>query len=169
MIGFAKDLRDCAAYLRSWQPFKQFCYTESGKDHHYITACVAGAVAIDRIGKLEAALAKEKGGWDAFYKLRKSVGEDRYPGLTGEMTASETRKETQMPIGANEFFEIVGELYHDRYHRLRPGKDDPMQNSSDPENVEQFKQWVQGPLAFNDAIECISRLNRYVTKLEDQL
>jgi hypothetical protein len=31
----------------------------------------------ERIRDLEAALAKEKGGWDAFYKLRKSVGEDR--------------------------------------------------------------------------------------------
>jgi hypothetical protein len=42
------------------------------------------------VARLEAALAKEKGGWDAFYKLRKSVGEDRYPGMTAEVTASET-------------------------------------------------------------------------------
>jgi hypothetical protein len=74
-----------------------------------------------------------------------------------------------MLVGPNEFFEIVGELYHARFHRLRPGKDDPMQNSSDPDNVKQFQEWANGPLAFNDAIECISRLNHYVTKLEDQL
>jgi hypothetical protein len=74
-----------------------------------------------------------------------------------------------MPIEANEFFEIVGALYEERFHRLRPGKDDPMQNSSDPENVKQFQEWVNGPLAFNDAIECISRQNYYITKLEDQL
>jgi hypothetical protein len=42
-----------------------------------------------RIRELEAALAKEKGGWDAFYKLRKSVGENRYPGMTAEVTTQD--------------------------------------------------------------------------------
>lgn len=42
-----------------------------------------------RIGELEESLAKEKGGWDAFYKLRRSVGEDRYPGMTEEVTAQQ--------------------------------------------------------------------------------
>jgi hypothetical protein len=48
-----------------------------------------------RIGELEAALAKEKGGWDAFYKLRKSVGEDRYPGMTAEVTTQDREGEPQ--------------------------------------------------------------------------
>jgi hypothetical protein len=46
---------------------------------------------IERCEALEAALAKEKGGWDAFYKLRRSVGEERYSGMAGEVTASETK------------------------------------------------------------------------------
>ena len=47
----------------------------------------------ERIRDLEAALAKEKGGWDAFYKLRKSVGEDRYPGMTAEVTTQDREGE----------------------------------------------------------------------------
>jgi len=44
-----------------------------------------------RIAQLEAALAKEKGGWDAFLKLRKSVAERDFPGMTAEVTAQETK------------------------------------------------------------------------------
>lgn len=80
------------------------------------------------------------------------------------------RKQQVSKMNANERFEVLGELYHDRYHRLRPGKDDPLQNSSDPENVEQFKGWYgDGCQALDDALECINRLNYYITKLEDQL
>lgn len=66
-----------------------------------------------RMSELEAALTKEKGGWDAFYKLRRSVGEDRYPGMTGEVTAKETPAEpdlTKTPSIAmkNEMREILG-------------------------------------------------------------
>lgn len=32
-------------------------------------------------------------GWHAFNKLRRSVGEDRYPGMTAEVTALETKGE----------------------------------------------------------------------------
>lgn len=57
-----------------------------------LVAAVQEAVAplVAENKALAADLAKEKGGWDAFYKLRRSVGEDRYPGMTGEVTAPET-------------------------------------------------------------------------------
>lgn len=48
---------------------------------------------LNRVAELETALANEKGGWDAFYKLRKSVGEGRYPGVTGEVKASAAETE----------------------------------------------------------------------------
>lgn len=72
-------------------------------------------------------------------------------------------------LNANEFFEIVGELYHDRYRRLRPGKSESPHsghNSSDEDNVKQFKEWVNGPLAFNDAIEKIAKVQDKVRDLE---
>jgi hypothetical protein len=52
--------------------------------HHIDSALKRGAA---RIRELEAELAKEKGGWKAFYKLRKAVGEARYPGMIAEVTA----------------------------------------------------------------------------------
>lgn len=72
-------------------------------------------------------------------------------------------------LNANEFFEIVGELYHGRYRRLRPGKSESPfsgHDSSDEDNVKQFKDWVQGPLAFNDAIERIAKLQDKIRDLE---
>lgn len=53
--------------------------------------------AFARIAQLEAELAKEKGGWDAFYKLRKSVGEERYPHLTGDIKASSAQNKSESP------------------------------------------------------------------------
>jgi hypothetical protein len=45
-----------------------------------------------RIMELETRLAEAEqdrdAGWDAFYKLRKAVGEDRYPGLTNVVRAT---------------------------------------------------------------------------------
>jgi hypothetical protein len=76
-------------------------------------------------------------------------------------------------MDANERFEILGELYHRRFHRLRPGKDEAAasyRDSGDDENIAQFKGWYgDGCVALDDALECISRLNYYITKLEDQL
>ncbi len=43
------------------------------------------SVLLEYVAVLEKALAKEKGGWDAFYRLRKSVAEARYPGMTNEV------------------------------------------------------------------------------------
>jgi hypothetical protein len=72
-------------------------------------------------------------------------------------------------INANEEFEIVGELYHARFRKLRPGKSVPMQagyESSSAENCEQFSTWRNSPLAFQDAIEFISRLQAKIEDLE---
>ena len=72
-------------------------------------------------------------------------------------------------INANEEFEIVGELYHSRFRMLRPGKSVPMQcgyESSSEENTTQFSTWRNSPLAFQDAIEYISRLQAKIEDLE---
>jgi hypothetical protein len=72
-------------------------------------------------------------------------------------------------INANEEFEIVGELYHSRFRMLRPGKSVPMQcgyESSSEENQAQFSAWRMSPLAFQDAIECISRLQAEIEELK---
>jgi hypothetical protein len=58
MSDAVKDLRDCATYLKSWQPSKQFVYTESGEDHHYILACHVGAAAIEALRDLMPLLAE---------------------------------------------------------------------------------------------------------------
>ena len=72
-------------------------------------------------------------------------------------------------INANEEFEIIGELYHSRFRMLRPGKSVPMQSgyeSSSEENQAQFSTWRNSALAFQDAIECISRLKARIEELE---
>ena len=76
-------------------------------------------------------------------------------------------------MNANERFELVGELYERRYHRLRPGKDESAmagRSSSELANVKQFSEWYgDGCLALDDALECIHRLNEYITQLEDRI
>lgn len=70
-----------------------------------------------------------------------------------------------MSINANEHFEIVGELYERRFHKLRPGKSVSPHagySSSDPENVEQFKRWIDAQ-SWDDAIAEISRLQHLLT------
>jgi hypothetical protein len=72
-------------------------------------------------------------------------------------------------LNANEFFEIVGELYYARYHRLRPGKSEAPESgrsSMDMENRDRFHTWSNGPLAFNDAIERIAVLEAKLTELK---
>jgi hypothetical protein len=69
-------------------------------------------------------------------------------------------------VDNNERFEILGELYHRRFHRLRPGKDESgasHRDSSEPENVRQFATWYgEGCEALEDALE-------YISWLRDQL
>lgn len=69
---------------------------------------------------------------------------------------------------ANEQFECVGRLYERRYHRLRPGKDEPMgggRNSMDADNLRQFQDWIKHQ-AFEDAIRRINLLEARVDELE---
>lgn len=63
---------------------------------------------------------------------------------------------------ANEHFEGVGRLYERRFRRLRPGKDDPIRNSMDDDNLRQFSDWMRHE-AFDDAI---ARINELEAKLE---
>ena len=54
----------------------------------------------DRIAELEAELAKERGGWDAFLKLRKSVAGRDFPGLTGEIRTSDAEVASDRSAGS---------------------------------------------------------------------
>lgn len=68
-------------------------------------------------------------------------------------------------------FEIIGDLYYDRYHRLRPGKSEAPEtyrDSSDEENRTQFDQWF-ATKAFTDAVDKIEKLQRRIEQLEFDL
>ena len=60
---------------------------------------------------------------------------------------------------ANEEFEGIGKLYEARFHRLRPGKDDPLHDSMSDDNVRQFSDWIRHE-ALTDAIFRIIELER---------
>jgi anthranilate/para-aminobenzoate synthase component I len=67
---------------------------------------------------------------------------------------------------ALEHFEIIAQLYFDRFHDLAPGKDAPalMPNSlSREDNQARFKEWMKGD-ALNDAVNKISNMD---AKLEE--
>ena len=53
-----------------------------------------------------------------------------------------------------ERFEIIGWLYYGATGKLRPGKDDPIEESSSEENIERFEQWF-ATKSFTDALEAI--------------
>ena len=64
-------------------------------------------------------------------------------------------------MNENDRFEIIGDLYHARFHRLRPGKSEPMEtgrSSSDEENRVQFLDWFRSGVALEDALREIKRL-----------
>jgi hypothetical protein len=58
-------------------------------------------------------------------------------------------------------FEGLGELYFTRFGRLRPGKDDPLRDSMDEDNIRQFSDWMKYQ-ALDDAIVTIECLKNYV-------
>lgn len=73
-------------------------------------------------------------------------------------------------MNVNERFEILGKLYERRYRRLRPGKDDSIQNSSEAANVEQFAAWYgDGCLALDDALEAICLRDERIYALQTKL
>lgn len=41
-----------------------------------------------------------------------------------------------------ERFELINKLYYNDTGYLRPGKSDPLYNSSSPENLERFEHWL---------------------------
>ncbi len=60
----------------------------------------------------------------------------------------------------NDVFEGIGRLYYRRFHRLRPGKDEPMasgRNSMDDDNLRQFRDWIKHQ-AMDDALARIDEL-----------
>ena len=75
-------------------------------------------------------------------------------------------------MDANERFEIIGEMYYRRFHRLRPGKDESAasgRDSNEAENAEQFQQWRLSDQFIEDCIETISYRNRYIDQLQDKI
>jgi hypothetical protein len=75
-------------------------------------------------------------------------------------------------MNANERFEIIGEMYYRRFHRLRPGKDESAasgRSSMDNENVEQFQQWRLSDQFIEDCIETIWRRDKRIDKLTTKL
>jgi len=70
-----------------------------------------------------------------------------------------------------ERFEAFGMLYYRRFHRLRPGKDEPRalcRSSNEPDNVAQYEKWFEGQ-ALYDAIDRIVELEAENEKLKEEL
>lgn len=66
-------------------------------------------------------------------------------------------------------FEIIGELYYERYGRLRPGKSEAPEtyrDSNDEENRTQFDQWF-ATKSFTDAVDKIGKLEEQILTLEE--
>lgn len=66
-------------------------------------------------------------------------------------------------------FEVVGDLYYRRYHRLRPGKNEAAvtgRDSSSTENSSQFDEFCAMHL-FRDALDRIAELEEQVKRLEN--
>ena len=70
---------------------------------------------------------------------------------------------------ANAIFEGIGRLYHARYHRLRPGKDESAatgRDSMDDDNIRQFSDWIKHE-ALHDAIRRIDQLEAQLSALSE--
>lgn len=65
-------------------------------------------------------------------------------------------------------FEILGDLYYRAHLRLRPGKDDPLRDSSEPENRAAFDLFLREH-ALDAALDRIDQLNDKIEKLEKEL
>lgn len=66
-----------------------------------------------------------------------------------------------------ERFEIIGDLYYRRHHRLRPGKyeaPETYRDSGSEENHQLFDNWI-ATKAFTDAIDRIGELDAEVAEL----
>lgn len=70
---------------------------------------------------------------------------------------------------ANERFEVIGDLYYRRHHRLRPGKSEAPEtyrDSCSEENRQLFDNWIATG-AFTDAIERIRELELKLERNND--
>lgn len=69
-----------------------------------------------------------------------------------------------------ERWECAAALYHRRFGRLAPGKNEPAgvgYRSSDPDNIEQYFNWVTGPQAWTDTMDRILDLEAEIKRLQD--
>ena len=67
-------------------------------------------------------------------------------------------------------FEILARLYHRRYGRLAPGKDEPSEarrDSCDDENRDQWTEWL-GVHAWSDLLAEINRLEKSRDNLKSE-
>ena len=71
-------------------------------------------------------------------------------------------------ITATEHYECLAALYAARYGRLAPGKDDPVQDSGAPENLELWKLWVSTRV-LRDAVSRIIELERELAAAREAL
>lgn len=65
-------------------------------------------------------------------------------------------------------FEAIAELYYRRFHRLAPGKSEPIEtgrDSNDDENRAQFASWRKSHVAFLDAIDRIVALEEELERV----
>lgn len=75
---------------------------------------------------------------------------------------------TDASVSPLAFFETLGDLYYRRYHRLRPGKDEPPEayrDSCSDENVEQYSAWLRDK-ALSDAVARIVELEQRIYEME---
>ena len=110
------------------------------------------------------------GTWGAAARGSRKSHEDR--SMTCEQShkaplPEETQAERHNRL-ANEEYEAIGRLYHTRFGRLRPGKDDMLHDSMSEENVRQFSDWIRRE-ALTDAVFRIMALERQLEAAEREL
>jgi hypothetical protein len=77
------------------------------------------------------------------------------------------KKDKEKIMDANERFEIIGLLYNRSTGHLRPGKDDSHCNSSSPENIQRFEEWL-ATKAFRCALEAIHERDLILESVREQ-
>lgn len=93
-------------------------------------------------------------------------------GSSGGPVNDISHRTAEQPMNSLTRFETIAALYYRRFHRLAPGKDEPMaayRSSGEPENLQQFLDWMQGGQAFEDAIKRVADLEERVRHLEAEV
>lgn len=68
----------------------------------------------------------------------------------------------------NGIFEAIGTVYCQKFGRLRPGKSEPIgcPDSSDEENVKQFREWYQSDQSREDFVDRLAVLEEELQGLQ---